>query len=161
MYLSGGRGFGLWGGWKEIEEKWDGWVLLSDSFRSFFCVEISYPHAFPFIAGVQAMSFLLLLGLVIIAQSTKPCFKAQVRKQPLYVLEKSNSRLHFSLLIREKQFSSRRELHFSLLIREKQFSSRRELLFSLMIGEKAILAATRITVFSVHQRKAVLAFSLE
>ena len=78
----------------------------------------------------NAMPFLLVFGLVIIVQSTSPCFKALVKKQPLS--------------FKEKQFLSRRELHFSLLI-----------------GEKAILAATRITVFSVHQRKAVLAFSLE
>ena len=95
----------------------------------------------------NAMPFLLVFGLVIIVQSTSPCFKALVKKQPLS--------------FKEKQFLSRRELHLSLLIREKQFSSRRELHFSLLIGEKAILAATRITVFSVHQRKAVLAFSLE
>ena len=38
----------------EIEEKWDGGIVILDSFHSFLCVEISYPHAFPFIAGVQA-----------------------------------------------------------------------------------------------------------
>ena len=112
----------------------------------------------------NAMPFLLVFGLVIIVQSTSPCFKALVKKQPLSVSEKRNSRRDDNctfLHLKEKQFASRQELHFSLLIREKQFSSRRELLFSLMIGEKAILAATRITVFSVHQRKAVLTFSLE
>ena len=38
----------------EIEEKWDGGIVILDSFHSFLCVEISYPHAFPFIARVQA-----------------------------------------------------------------------------------------------------------
>ena len=38
----------------EVEEKWDGGVVLLDSFHSFLCVEISYPHALPFIAGAQA-----------------------------------------------------------------------------------------------------------
>ena len=89
------------------------------------------------------------------------CFRLGHNCTKYKPLLKSTSKEKTSLCLREKQFSSRWELHFSLLIREKQFSSRRELLFSLMIGEKAILAATRITVFSVHQRKAVLAFSLE
>ena len=38
------------------------------------------------------MSFLLVFGLVIIVQSTSPCFKALVKKQPLSVSEKWNSR---------------------------------------------------------------------
>ena len=40
----------------------------------------------------NAMPFLLVFGLVIIVQSTSPCFKALVKKQPLSVSKKSNSR---------------------------------------------------------------------
>ena len=40
----------------------------------------------------NAMPFLLVFGLVIIVQSTSPCFKALVKKQPLSVSEKRNSR---------------------------------------------------------------------
>ena len=52
----------------------------------------------------NAMPFLLVFGLVIIVQSTSPCFKALVKKQPPSVSEKRNSRRDkncFSLKQRE------------------------------------------------------------
>ena len=43
----------------------------------------------------NAMPFLLVFGLVIIVQSTSPCFKALVKKQPLSVSKKSNENCTF------------------------------------------------------------------
>ena len=56
----------------------------------------------------NAMPFLLVFGLVIIVQSTSPCFKALVKKQPLSV----DPRKAILVVNGEKKFSSkyRREL---------------------------------------------------
>ena len=57
-------------GWLEgeIEEKWGGGIVILDSFHSFLCVEISYPHAFPFIAGVQAFVEIVSPGTKMVGQ---------------------------------------------------------------------------------------------
>ena len=52
----------------EIEEKWDRGIVILDSFRSFLCVEISYPHALPFIAGVQAFMEIVSPGTKMVGQ---------------------------------------------------------------------------------------------
>ena len=105
----------------------------------------------------NAMPFLLVFGLVIIVQSTSPCFKALVKKQPLSVdprkailvatrialfsvdWRKGNSRgdENYCLLCSSEKSSSRilsrvTENWAILVVNgEKQFSSRRELLDSL------------------------------
>ena len=52
----------------EIEEKWGGGIVILDSFHSFLCVEISYPHAFPFIARVQAFMEIVSPGTMMVRQ---------------------------------------------------------------------------------------------
>ena len=104
----------------------------------------------------NAMPFLLVFGLVIIVQSTSPCFKALVKKQPLSVSKKSNSRRdeNCTFLCWSEKSNSRGDENYCLLCSseksssrilsrvtenwailvvngEKQFSSRRELLDSL------------------------------
>ena len=71
----------------------------------------------------NAMPFLLVFGLVIIVQSTSPCFKALVKKQPLSVDPRK-----------------------AILV------ATRIALFS-VDPRKAILVATRIALFSVDWRK--------
>ena len=74
----------------------------------------------------NAMPFLLVFGLVIIVQSTSPCFKALVKKQPVSV-------------------NTRKAIPVTTIIA----------LFS-VDTRKAILVATRIALFSVDPRKAIL-----
>ena len=76
----------------------------------------------------NAMPYLLVFGLVIIVQSTSPCFKALVKKQPLSV--SVNTRKAIPVTMRIALFS--------------------------VDTRKAILVATRIALFSVDPRKAIL-----
>ena len=73
----------------------------------------------------NAMPFLLVFGLVIIVQSTSPCFKALVKKQPLSV-----------------SVNTRKAIPVTTIIA----------LFS-VDTRKAILVATRIALFSDDWRK--------
>ena len=88
----------------------------------------------------NAMPFLLVFGLVIIVQSTSPCFKALVKKQPLSVSKKSNSRRdeNCTFLCWSEKSNSRRDENCSFLwwLEKRQFSRRRELLSSLFTREK-------------------------
>ena len=88
----------------------------------------------------NAMPFLLVFGLVIIVQSTSPCFKALVKKQPLSVSKKSNSRRdeNCTFLCWSEKSNSRRDENCTFLcwLEKRHFSRRRELLSSLFIREK-------------------------
>ena len=81
----------------------------------------------------NAMPFLLVFGLVIIVQSTSPCFKALVKKQPLSVSAKRNPR---------------RDENCTFLC----WYAARITPFS-VDTRKAIIVATRIALFSDDWRK--------
>ena len=88
----------------------------------------------------NAMPFLLVFGLVMIVQSTSPCFKALVKKQPLSVDPRK------AILV------ATRIALFSVDPRKAILVATRIALFS-VDPRKAILVATRIALFSVDWRK--------